>query len=41
MSIEEEVFKKEKLNTNKLKEYGFIKENDTYKYSKKFMNDSF
>ena len=41
MKIEEEIFKTSKLNKNKLIKYGFTKENDTYKYSKKFMNDTF
>ena len=41
MSIEDEVFKKEKLNVNKLQEYGFKKDDNRYGYSKKFMNNSF
>lgn len=41
MSIEDVVFKKEKLNKESLIKYGFEKENNEYKYSKKFMNDSF
>ena len=41
MNIEEKVFKKEKLNKEKLIPYGFIKEGNTYKYSKKFMNGNF
>ena len=41
MSIEDVTFKKFKTNENRLISYGFIKENDTYKYSKTFMNESF
>ncbi|MFQ8988888.1 MAG: MmcQ/YjbR family DNA-binding protein, partial [Intestinibacter sp.] len=41
MSIESEVFKKERLNKVKLEQYGFVKENDEYKYSKNFMHDNF
>ncbi len=41
MSIEEELFKKRKLNINKLIPYGFIKENDIYKYTKSIINNSF
>ncbi len=41
MSIEENVFKKEKLNKEKLLEFGFTKEENLYKYSKDFMNGSF
>lgn len=37
MNIEEEIFRKSKLNTNMLIHYGFIKIKNTYKYSKKFM----
>ena len=39
--IEDEVFKKEKLNKNKLLKYGFVKEKNMYKYSKEFMNGTF
>lgn len=41
MKIEEEIFKTYILNENKLIKYGFIKEKDAYKYSKKFMDDTF
>ena len=41
MNIEEEVFKKYRLNENKLVPYGFIKENGMYKYSKIFVNNNF
>ena len=41
MKIEEEIFKTYILNENKLIKYGFIKEKDTYKYSIKFMDDTF
>lgn len=41
MSIEEDLFKRASVNFNKLGEYGFIKENDEYKYSKNFMNNKF
>lgn len=41
MTIEEELFKKTKINFNKIIEYGFKKEEEIYKYSKKIMNDDF
>ena len=41
MYIENEIFKRSNIDFCKLKKYGFIKENNKYKYSKKFMNDSF
>ena len=41
MSIEENIFKRKVLNTEKLIPFGFTKEGKTYVYSKKFMNDSF
>lgn len=41
MNIEEKVFKKEKLNKEKLLGFGFTKEENLYKYSKDFMNGSF
>ena len=41
MNIENEVFKKYKLKKDKLISYGFKKENEMYKYSKTFMNDTF
>ena len=39
--LEDEVFKKRKLDKNKLIIYGFVKENNTYKYSKLIMDNSF
>ena len=39
--LEDEVFKKRKLNKDKLIPYGFIKEDDIYKYSKLIMDDTF
>ncbi len=41
MNIEEEVFKKSIFNFEKLLDYGFIKNNNTYYYSKNILNDSF
>ena len=41
MIIEDELFKKYKLKKDKLISYGFKKENEIYKYSKTFMNDTF
>lgn len=41
MKIEEEIFKTYILNEKKLIKYGFTKEKDVYKYSKKFMDDTF
>ena len=41
MSIEENIFKRKVLNTEKLIQFGFTNEGKTYKYSKNFMNDSF
>ena len=41
MNIEKEVFQRRKINFSKLINYGFIKEKDTYIYSKKIMNDDF
>ena len=41
MNIEDEIFKKYKLEEDKLLKYGFKKEFDIYKYSKFFMNDAF
>ena len=41
MNIEEKVFKKEKLNIEKLIAFGFVKEENLYKYSKEFMNGNF
>ena len=39
--LEDEVFKKRKLNKDKLIPYGFILENNIYKYSKLIMDDTF
>lgn len=41
MNTEEEIFKKEKVNFKKLIKYGFVKENNMYKFSKIFMNNQF
>ena len=41
MNIENEIFKKSTVIFDKLEPYGFIKENDTYKYSKEFMDNTF
>ena len=41
MSIEEKVFKNEKLNKEKLLAFGFNKEGNSYKYSKEFMDGTF
>ena len=41
MNIEEKIFKRMKLNKEKLIPYGFIKEKEGYHYSKKFMKDTF
>ncbi len=41
MSIEEEIFKRTKIDFAKILEYGFKKENDLYKYSKNIMNNTF
>lgn len=41
MNIEYEIFKKTHINFSKLKTFGFIKENQEYKYSKEFMNGNF
>ena len=38
MTIENEIFKRRKLNKNKLLAYGFVKDNNTYKYSKEFLD---
>ena len=39
--IENEIFKKCSVNYDKLKKYGFIKNNDIYIYEKKFLNNEF
>lgn len=41
MNIEEEIFKRCEIDFDKLKEYGFIKQDKTYEYSKNIMNDKF
>ena len=39
--MEEEIFKKRKLNIEKLVNFGFILEDNQYKYSKKIIGNSF
>lgn len=39
--IEDEIFKRNKINFDKLLEYGFKKDKKSYKYSKKIINDTF
>lgn len=41
MNIEDEIFKRMKCNFNELLNYGFVKNDTIYKYSKKILNDSF
>ena len=41
MEIEENIFKKAKIDEEKLIKYGFDKESNGYKYSTKIMNNSF
>ncbi len=41
MTIEEEIFKNEKINFNKLIKYGFKKENNLYFYSQNILNNTF
>ena len=41
MTIEEELFKKTRVDFNKILKYGFKKDKDCYKYSKNIMNNSF
>ncbi len=41
MTIEEEVFRKTKIDFDKIAEYGFKKEKNVYKYSKNIMNNTF
>lgn len=41
MTLEEEIFKKRELNTKKLLEYGFIKNNDYLEYQKLILNNTF
>ena len=41
MNIEEKIFKKLKIDYTKLLDYGFVKENNTYKFLKEIMNNTF
>ena len=41
MSFEDDIFKRSCVNFNKLKKYGFIEENDSYKFEKEFLNNEF
>ena len=41
MTIEEELFRKTKIDLDKLVKYGFKKENSVYKYSKNIMDNTF
>ncbi len=41
MTIEEELFKKAKVDFDKVSKYGFKKQKSLYKYSKNIMNDTF
>ena len=41
LNIENEVFKRTKININNLEKYGFIKENNNYIFEKKFLNNEF
>jgi len=41
MTIEEELFRKTRVDLDKILEYGFNKEENGYKYSKKIMKDTF
>ena len=41
MSIEYDIFKKSKLNDKELIKYGFVKDNNIYKYSKYIVDNSF
>ena len=41
MDIEKSIFTRCNKNIKKLLDYGFIKENDYYKYQKKFLDDDF
>lgn len=41
MTIEEEIFRRTKIDFKKIIEYGFKKEKDVYKYSQNIMNDTF
>lgn len=41
MSIEQEIFKKSKIDYKKIKSYGFIKKDNVYTYTINFLNDDF
>ncbi len=41
ISFEKDVFTKKRVNINQLLEYGFVKESDTYHYSKLFLDNLF
>ena len=41
MNIEDDIFKRYKIDINKLVSFGFIKDNDIYTYTKVFMDNSF
>ncbi len=41
MTIEDEIFKRTKIDFDKIVKYGFQKENTVYQYSKNIMNDTF
>ncbi len=41
MTIEEEIFRKTKIDFHKILEYGFKKEKTVYRYSKKIINNTF
>lgn len=41
MTIEEELFRKTKIDFDKISEYGFKREKTLYKYSRNIMNDTF
>ena len=41
MTIEEELFRKTKIDFNKISKYGFKKDKSLYKYSKNIMDDTF
>ena len=41
MDLEKELFKNCIVNLNKLLDYGFIKDNNSFIYEKNFLNDSF
>lgn len=41
MTIEEEIFRRSKVDIKKITEYGFKREKDIYKFSKNIMNDTF